>query len=130
MKISKGANPLDNTSIHPESYNAAEKLLKMASVSIADISKAGEAIRHYVDKNGSIKSAEELGIGEPTLLDIVENLLKPGRDPREEMPKPISFKQIARVMRSLMLHSKCYPNLFPKCLYLVLNSKYLFIHRE
>ncbi len=97
LKISEGINPLDNTSIHPESYNAAEKLLKMASVSIADISKAGEAIRHYVDKNGSIKSAEELGIGEPTLLDIVENLLKPGRDPREEMPKPILRSDVLKM---------------------------------
>ena len=97
LKISEGVNPLDNTFIHPESYSAAEKLLELVSVSLNDISKAGEVVRHYVDKNGSIKSADELGIGEPTLLDIVENLLKPGRDPREEMPKPILRSDVLKM---------------------------------
>jgi len=97
LKISEGVNPLDNTFIHPESYSAAEKLLELASVSIAEIGKAGQVVKHYVDKNGSIKSADELGIGEPTLLDIVENLLKPGRDPREEMPKPILRSDVLKM---------------------------------
>lgn len=97
LKISAGINPLDNTSIHPESYDAAEKLLELVSVSIADINKAGQAVKHYIDKNGSINSADELGIGEPTLLDIVENLLKPGRDPREEMPKPILRSDVLKM---------------------------------
>lgn len=97
LKISEGVNPLDNTFIHPESYSAAEKLLESASVSLTDISHAGAVVKHYVDKNGSLKSAEELGIGEPTLLDIVENLLKPGRDPREELPKPILRSDVLKM---------------------------------
>jgi len=97
LKISEGINPLDNTFIHPESYSAAEKLLQSASVSLTDISRAGAVVKHYVDKNGLLKSAEELGIGEPTLLDIVENLLKPGRDPREEMPKPILRSDVLKM---------------------------------
>ena len=97
LKISDGVNPFDNTSIHPESYAATEKLLEIASVSNKNITKAGSEIKKYVDKNGSIKTAEELGIGEPTLLDIVENLLKPGRDPREEMPKPILRSDVLKM---------------------------------
>lgn len=97
LKISEGINPLDNTFIHPESYSAAEKLLESASVSLTNISRAGSVVKHYVDKNGSLRSAEELGIGEPTLLDIVENLLKPGRDPREEMPKPILRSDVLKM---------------------------------
>ncbi|VAX23235.1 Transcription accessory protein (S1 RNA-binding domain) [hydrothermal vent metagenome] len=97
LKISQGVNSLDSTFIHPESYSAAEKLLESASVSLTDISRAGPVVKHYVDKNGLLKSAEELGIGEPTLLDIVENLLKPGRDPREEMPKPILRSDVLKM---------------------------------
>lgn len=97
LKISDGINPFDNTSIHPESYKAVEDLLELASVSNKDISKAGSEIKKYVDKTGSIKTAAELGIGEPTLLDIVENLLKPGRDPREEMPKPILRSDVLKM---------------------------------
>ncbi len=97
LKISDGINPFDNTFIHPESYGAAEKLLQLASVSLDDISNAGKVVKHYIDKNGSLKSANELGIGEPTLLDIVENLLKPGRDPREEMPKPILRSDVLKM---------------------------------
>jgi len=97
LKISEGINPLDNTFIHPESYNAAEKLLELASVSLDEISASGPVVKHYVDKNGALKTAEELGIGEPTLLDIVENLLKPGRDPREEMPKPILRSDVLKM---------------------------------
>ena len=97
LKILDGSNPLDNTFIHPESYSAAEKLFELSSVSLSNISQAGISIKNYVDSNGSIKSAEELGIGEPTLMDIVENLLKPGRDPREEMPKPILRSDVLKI---------------------------------
>lgn len=97
LKISDGSNPFDNTFIHPESYSAAEKLFELASVSLDNISSSGSAIKNYVDINGSIKSADELGIGEPTLMDIVENLLKPGRDPREEMPKPILRSDVLKM---------------------------------
>lgn len=89
LKIQNGKNPLDNTFIHPESYEATKKLFELVGTSHSEIEKSSLSIKSYVDRTGSLKIADELGIGEPTLLDIVENLLKPGRDPREEMPKPI-----------------------------------------
>ncbi len=97
LKIQNGKNPLDNTFIHPESYEATEKLFELVGASDSDIEKSSLAIKSYVDRNGSLKIADELGIGEPTLMDIVENLLKPGRDPREEMPKPILRSDVLKM---------------------------------
>lgn len=88
MRIQGGKNPLDATSVHPESYAAAEKLLKKQGFVPEDIiggklTGLSLTIRDYK------KLAEELEIGEITLRDIVKELEKPGRDPRDEMPKPI-----------------------------------------
>ena len=88
MRIQGGTNPLDSTGVHPESYEAAEKLLKRQGFQPEDIAEhnltgLSLTIRDYK------KLAEELGIGEITLRDIVKELEKPGRDPRDEMPKPI-----------------------------------------
>ena len=88
MRIQNGSNPLDATGVHPESYDAAERLLKKQGFGPEDIKEhrlAGLSltIRDYK------KTAEELGVGEITLRDIVKELEKPGRDPREEMPRPI-----------------------------------------
>ena len=88
MRIQGGANPLDQTSVHPESYHAAELLLKKLGYSTADITDKkldglSEKIRDYK------KLAGELEVGEITLRDIVKELEKPARDPRDEMPKPI-----------------------------------------
>ena len=88
MRIQGGTNPLDSTGVHPESYEAAEKLLKRQGFQPEDITEhnltgLSLTIRDYK------KLAEELGIGEITLRDIVKELEKPGRDPRDEMPKPI-----------------------------------------
>ena len=88
MRIQGGANPLDQTSVHPESYHAAELLLKKMGYSTADITDKkldglSEKIRDYK------KLAGELEVGEITLRDIVKELEKPARDPRDEMPKPI-----------------------------------------
>lgn len=88
MRISDGKNPLDTTSVHPESYDAAKGLLQKLGYTTEDI-KAGnlkELGKKIIDKK---KMAEELGIGEITLVDIIKELEKPGRDPRDEMPKPI-----------------------------------------
>ena len=87
-RIQGGKNPLDATGVHPESYEAAEKLLKRQGFTPEDItarrlSGLSVTIRDYK------KLAEELGIGEITLRDIVKELEKPARDPRDEMPKPI-----------------------------------------
>ena len=88
MRIQGGTNPLDSTGVHPESYEAAEKLLKRQGFKPEDITEhnltgLSLTIRDYK------KLAQELGTGEITLRDIVKELEKPGRDPRDEMPKPI-----------------------------------------
>ena len=88
LKITGGSNPLDATSVHPESYEAAEKLLKQQGFSTEEIRRGGLQGLSKTIRNEK-KLAEELGIGEITLQDIVKELEKPGRDPREEMPKPI-----------------------------------------
>lgn len=88
LKITDGKNPLDATSVHPESYGAAEKLLKQQGFSTEEIRRGGLQGLSKTIRNEK-KLAEELGIGEITLQDIVKELEKPGRDPREEMPKPI-----------------------------------------
>lgn len=88
MRINQGDNPLDMTSVHPESYEAAKELLAKQGFTAEDLEKGNlselpATIRDYK------KLAEELGIGVITLRDIVKELEKPARDPREEMPKPI-----------------------------------------
>ena len=88
MRIQGGDNPLDSTGVHPESYEAAQKLLKKQGFTPEDVvehrlSGLSLTIKDYK------KMAEELGIGEITLRDIVKELEKPARDPRDEMPKPI-----------------------------------------
>ena len=88
MRINEGSNPLDGTSVHPESYEAAEKLLKKQGFAVSDIS-GGKLTGLSLTIRDYKKLAEELGIGEITLRDIVKELEKPGRDPRDEMPKPI-----------------------------------------
>ena len=87
-RITGGENPLDATSVHPESYEAATRLLEKLGYQAEDITggKLAGLSRQIKDYK---KLAEELGVGEPTLQDIVKELEKPARDPREEMPKPI-----------------------------------------
>ena len=88
MRIQGGANPLDGTSVHPESYGAAENLLRSLGFQPEEV--AGGGLKGLGKKIGDYgKMSEELGVGEITLRDIVAELEKPGRDPREEMPKPI-----------------------------------------
>ena len=88
LRIQNGKNPLDTTSVHPESYEAAEKLLKKQGFTAEDIC-AGKLAGLSLTIKDYKKLAEELEIGEITLRDIVKELEKPGRDPRDEMPKPI-----------------------------------------
>ncbi len=88
MRITGGSNPLDATSVHPESYDAAAQLLKKLGYSMEDITSGG--LKGLSGKVGNVSGmARELGIGELTLKDIIKELEKPGRDPRDEMPKPI-----------------------------------------
>lgn len=88
MRIQNGENPLDATSVHPESYAAAEKLLKKQGFVAEDI-QGGKLTGLSLTIKDYKGLAEELGVGEITLRDIVKELEKPGRDPRDEMPKPI-----------------------------------------
>lgn len=85
MRITGGKNPLDGTSVHPESYEAVEKLFAKLNMKTEQISDGPTAffIKDYK------KMAEEIGVGEITLRDIIKELQKPGRDPRDEMPRPI-----------------------------------------
>ena len=88
MRITDGTNPLDATSVHPESYDAAAELLKRLGYTPESIQNGGA--KGIAKKAGDVKKlAAELGIGEVTLCDIISELEKPARDPREEMPKPI-----------------------------------------
>ena len=88
MRIAGGSNPLDSTSVHPESYDAAAQLLKKLGYSMEDITSGG--LKGLSGKVGNVGGmAKELEIGELTLKDIIKELEKPGRDPRDEMPKPI-----------------------------------------
>ena len=86
----KGENVLDNTAVHPENYEAVHKLLEITGYTLSDVEK-GEIkdIRAKIDKIGLTSVANKCGVGEPTLLDIVTELLKPGRDIRDSLPKPI-----------------------------------------
>lgn len=88
MRISGGKNPLDETSVHPESYEAATKLLDKLGRTVEDITNRQLSGISKEVKNVK-KLAEELGIGEITLKDILKELEKPARDPRDEMPKPV-----------------------------------------
>ena len=87
LRIPESKEVLDNTGVHPESYTAAKALLKLLNCEPAAIS---EKLRAY----GVEKASAEIGIGVPTLLDISKELSKPGRDPRDELPKPILRKDV------------------------------------
>ena len=86
MRIAGGDQPLDGTSIHPESYEAAGKLLHDLGYGLEWIAQSGPKIIKIQDYK---KTADRIGVGEPTLRDMVKELCKPGRDPRENMPKPV-----------------------------------------
>ena len=113
LRITDGTHPLDNTAVHPESYEITMELIEKLGYTAEDIKKGNlknidDAIQKYTEGksknlNKQIKIlAEELGIGELTLKDIIEELKKPGRDPREEMPKPI-FRSDVLDMEDLKL---------------------------
>ena len=90
LRIPNGKNILDNTSVHPESYDAAKKMLDLFGFSEKDVTKnALNNLKEKVQEKGLTNVAEILGIGVPTLKDIIEELLKPGRDLRDELPPPM-----------------------------------------
>ena len=90
LRVRDGKNPLDNTAVHPESYEAAKGLMEQCGFKLTDIgtSEMGK-IKDTVNQRGRKSVCEKLGIGVPTLTDIIEELQKPGRDPRDELPAPL-----------------------------------------
>ena len=90
LRVPESANVLDNTAVHPESYAAAEKLLALCGYDLPAV-KAGAIgdLRDRVAAYGEERAAQACGVGVPTLRDVTAELMKPGRDPRDELPKPI-----------------------------------------
>ena len=90
LRVSESKNILDNTAVHPESYDAAKALLELCDYDIKKIKAGGISdLKAKVEQIGADNAAEKLGIGVPTLQDIVTELLRPGRDPRDELPPPM-----------------------------------------
>ncbi len=97
LRIVDGENPLDNTSVHPESYEVAEKILGKIGYSAKDLTNHLAEIKESMSKLDCTKLAQELGVGVPTVTDIIKELQKPGRDPRDEMPKPILRSDVLKM---------------------------------
>ena len=90
LRVPESNSPLDNTAVHPESYGAAEKLLALCGHDLADV-KAGRLgdLKGQLAAYGEEKAAAACGVGVPTLRDVAAELVKPGRDPRDELPAPV-----------------------------------------
>lgn len=99
LRIGGGKNPLDNTPVHPESYEVAERVLKMLGFVVKDLQNKDKIslIQEKVKNAVPEKIAQELEAGIPTIKDILEALARPGRDPREDMPKPMVRKNITKL---------------------------------
>lgn len=90
LRVPESKNVLDHTGVHPESYEAAKALLALCGYSLADVSSGAiGALQERIDAIGEEEAAKRLEIGVPTLRDIVKELLRPGRDPRDELPPPL-----------------------------------------
>ena len=98
LRVPESKQVLDNTAVHPESYAAAEKLLELCGYTLSDV-KAGKLaeLPLRVKTYGAEKAAEACGVGVPTLNDIVSELLKPGRDPRDELPPVLLRKDVLEI---------------------------------
>ena len=97
LRIPGAINPLDNTAIHPEAYNAAKKLCDKFGLDLENLNKLQLKLSEQMKSMNPRQIADELGVGLPTFELIIENLLKPGRDPRESLPKPILRKDILKL---------------------------------
>ena len=86
LRVPGSKNPLDNTGVHPESYKAAKELIDHFGIDAKNLAKEGAALFERANAEGLDGLAEKLGIGVPTLIDILQELKKPGRDPRDELP--------------------------------------------
>ena len=97
LRIQSGKNPLDNTSVHPESYKLAEQILTELGFSLADCTKNPQLVQEAAAHGNAEELAQKLEAGLPTVVDILSALAKPGRDPREDSPAPMSRKKIAKL---------------------------------
>ena len=98
LRVPESAQVLDNTAVHPESYAAAEKLLALCGYSLKDVQQGEiKELPLRLKNYGVEKAAEECGVGAPTLNDIVSELLKPGRDPRDELPPVLLRKDVLEI---------------------------------
>ncbi|MDR9365309.1 MAG: Tex family protein [Balneolaceae bacterium] len=97
LRIPEGEHPLDNTAIHPESYEATEKLCNLFGIDVENLSKEQKKIEAAFSEINKKEVAEQIGVGIPTLELIIENLQKPGRDPRESLPKPLLRSDILKM---------------------------------
>lgn len=97
LRIIDGKNPLDNTSVHPESYEVAEKILLSIGYTSKDLKEKLPEIKEKLESIDSKKVAEDLGVGIPTIKDIIAELKKPGRDPRDEMPKIVLRSDVLKL---------------------------------
>ena len=90
LRVPESKSVLDNTAVHPESYDAAKQLLELTGHSLADVKTGNLAdLPAQVKAYGEEKAAEAIGVGVPTLRDVVSELMKPGRDIRDDLPQPI-----------------------------------------
>ncbi|MBO6537749.1 MAG: RNA-binding transcriptional accessory protein [Balneolaceae bacterium] len=89
LRIPEADNPFDNTAIHPESYEAAEKLCNLYNIDVTTLASQKKEIEQKLSNINLKQVAEHVGVGVPTLELIIENLMKPGRDPREDLQKPL-----------------------------------------
>lgn len=98
LRIRESKQLLDNTGVHPESYEATEKLLTLCGYSLSDVAEGNiSQLIKRMESYGVAKAAEECGVGEPTLRDIAQELMKPGRDPREELPPVLLRKDVLEI---------------------------------
>ena len=90
LRVPESSEALDHTAVHPESYRAAKKLLELCGYTTADIPNGRlNGLKNAAEQIGLDNAAEQIGVGVPTLLDMIEELTKPGRDPRDELPPPL-----------------------------------------
>ena len=98
LRVPESKQVLDNTAVHPESYEAAEKLLALCGYTLKDVAAGNiSELPRRLEAYGPEKAAEECGVGVPTLMDIVSELLKPGRDPRDELPPVLLRKDVLEI---------------------------------
>lgn len=98
LRVAESANVLDNTAVHPESYGAAVKLLSVSGLTLEDVKrKQLSTLQLKLKAAGAENMASQIGVGVPTLLDIVSELQRPGRDPRESLPQPMLRKDVLKL---------------------------------